>query len=233
MKKNFNFYAVCWIILIAVFNVVCFVTPNEAAGMTKFGGAFWIGYIFIILAFIGQLVCAYIAFKSENLQKLFYNLPLITISYTGLVLTIIFGAACMIIPNLPNWVGIIIEVIILAFNAVSVIKASAAADLVKTTDERIKTQTLFTKTTAVNAQNIMEKAKNNEIKLECKKVYEAVRFSDPMSISELAVEEAKITVKISELSEAVDLDDAEKTKEIAEKIVQLIKERNNKCKSLK
>ena len=55
------------------------------AGASKFVGAFWTGYIFITLAFIGQLVCSYFALKAESLQKMFYNIPLITISYTGLI----------------------------------------------------------------------------------------------------------------------------------------------------
>ena len=71
MKKTFNYYSICWLISLAVFNVISFVTPNEIAGISKFTGAFWVGYIFITLAFIGQLGCAYNAFKAENLKKLF------------------------------------------------------------------------------------------------------------------------------------------------------------------
>ena len=66
-----------------------------------------VGYIFITLAFIGQLVCSYFALKAESLQKMFYNIPLITISYTGLIVMLIVGALAMAIPNLPNWVGIV------------------------------------------------------------------------------------------------------------------------------
>ena len=108
MNKKFKYYALIWAILLAVFNVICFVTPSEAAGMSKFGGAFWAGYIFITLAFIGQLVCAYFALKTDDKTKLFYNIPIIRVSYTGLILTLVFGALCMAIPNLPNWVGIIV-----------------------------------------------------------------------------------------------------------------------------
>lgn len=76
MNKKFKYYALIWAILLAVFNVICFITPDETAGMSKFGGAFWAGYIFITIAFIGQLVCAYIALKTDDKTKLFYNIPL-------------------------------------------------------------------------------------------------------------------------------------------------------------
>ena len=74
MNKKFKYYALIWVILLAVFNVICFVTPNEAYGMNKFGGAFWSGYIFITIAFIGQLICAFIALKTEDKTKLFLNI---------------------------------------------------------------------------------------------------------------------------------------------------------------
>ena len=118
-NKRIRTYAVIWAILFALFNVICFVAPNEIAGANNFVGAFWNGYIFITLAFIGQLVCSYFALKAESLQKMFYNIPLITISYTGLIVMLIVGALAMAIPNLPNWIGIIVCLAVLAFTAIS------------------------------------------------------------------------------------------------------------------
>ena len=71
------------------------------------------------------------------------------------------------------------------------------------------------------------------MKTECKKVYEAVRYSDPMSNDALSVIEAKITVKMDELSSAVGADDAAKAKEIADELVILVGDRNKKCRALK
>ena len=45
--------------------------------------------------------------------------------------------------------------------------------------------------------------------------------------------EAKITVKMDELSSAVGVDDAAKAKEIADELVILVGDRNRKCKVLK
>ena len=63
MNKRFRTYAVIWAILFALFNAICFVAPNEIAEVSKFDGAFWTGYIFITLAFIGQLVCSCFALQ--------------------------------------------------------------------------------------------------------------------------------------------------------------------------
>ena len=237
MKKNFKFYFFVWAILFVLFNVLCFVSPNlvnfENTQFNKFGGAFWAGYVFITLAFAGQIICAYFALKEENMQKLFYKLPLIIISYAGLILTVIFGGLCMAVPNMPNWLGAVVCILILAFNAIAVIKAVWAADAVSNIDEKIKAQTSFIKNLTVNTESILARAKSDAVKAECKKVYEAVRYSDPMSNEGLSVNEAKITVKLDEFASAVGADDAEKVKEIADEIVILVGDRNKKCKVLK
>ena len=232
MNKKFKYYALIWAILLAVFNVICFITPDETAGMSKFGGAFWAGYIFITIAFIGQLVCAYIALKTDDKTKLFYNIPIIRVSYTGLILTLVFGALCMAIPNLPNWVGIIVCLLVLAFTDIAVIKAKAAADVVENIDAKVKAKTIFVKTLTVDAENLFARATTPEAKDACKKVFEAVRYSDPMSNDALAGVESQITLKFNELSEAVS-GGADNVKNIADELVVLIGDRNRKCKLLK
>ena len=232
MNKKFKYYALIWAILLAVFNVICFITPDEAAGMSKFGGAFWAGYIFITIAFIGQLVCAYIALKTDDKTKLFYNIPIIRVSYTGLILTIVFGALCMAIPNLPNWAGIIACLLVLAFTAITVIKAKAAADIVENIDAKVKAKTIFVKTLTVDAESLFACAMKPEAKAACKKVYEAVRYSDPMSNDALAGVESQITLKFNEFSNAV-TGGADTVFTHADELVVLIGDRNKKCKALK
>ena len=233
MKKGFKQYTAAWAMLLVLFNLICFVTPAEWYGFNKFGGSFWAGYVVIMLAFLGQLACAYKAFRAENAKKLFYNLPLITVSYTGLILTLVFGGACMAVPDLPNWLGAILGAVVLAFTAVAVIKASAAADIVESVDKMVTEKTAFLRVAAADAEVILASAKSEETKAACRKVYEALRYSDPMSNEALSVTEAKITVKLDELKAAAAADDAEKTKTAAEDLMLLIKERNTKCKALK
>ena len=82
--NNFKYYVGSWIAMLAAFNAIVFVCARG-----NFSTSFWIGYAFITVAFIGQLFCAYLAFKPKNLTKKFYNLPLVTESYTGLILMLV------------------------------------------------------------------------------------------------------------------------------------------------
>ena len=233
MKKTFKFYALIWLIAIALFNVVCFVTPNETETMTKFGGAFWAGYIFITLALIGQLVCGYFAFKAENAEKLFYRLPLISVSFTGLIVMLIAGALCMAIPDVPAWLGIVICAIVLGVTAIAVSKAAAAAELVEETGNKVKAKTAFIKMLTADADSLVSAAGDPEMKEICRKVYEEIRYSDPMSADGLAGVEWQISMKFAELKKNVEAGSAPLAGKSAEELLALIADRNNRCKLLK
>ena len=83
MKKNFKLYLIAWGVLLALFNVISFVIPNEHTAM------FWIGYAFISLAFIGQLACSYKVFADGNTKKMFYKISLFRTSYIGLIVSFV------------------------------------------------------------------------------------------------------------------------------------------------
>jgi len=232
MKKRFNLYIVAWGVLLALFNVLAFVSVGWEE-QEKYTSSFWIGYIFITAMFIGQLICSFVAFKADSAKKLFYNISLIRTSYIGLIVSFIVGGLCMLISPLPYWVGVIICAIILAANILSVVKATAAIDEVERVDTKIKTQTFFIKSLTVDADTLMASAKSEAAKAECRKVSEAIRFSDPMSGDGLVTVESQIAAKFAELSEAVKADNTEKVAEIANEVVILIGDRNKKCKLLK
>lgn len=232
MKKAFKSYFAIWAILLVLFNIIAFVSVGWI-NQEKYTPSFWVGYVFITLSFIGQLVCAKTAFNAKNLQKLFYNIPLISLSWTGLIVSFVIGGLCMLISPLPYWVGVIACAIVLAVVAIAVIKASVAADAVSSIDDKIKVQTFFIKSLTVDAEGLIVRAQTEEIKSECKKVYEAVRYSDPMSHEMLALAETQITIKFSDLSSAVNENNFEAVKALAREVVILVDERNKKCRLLK
>lgn len=232
MKKRFGFYAIWWAALLALFNVIAFVSVGWA-GQEKYTASFWTGYVLISVMFVGQLACAYFALKETNAQKLFYRVPLIRISYSGLITSFVVGGLCMLISPLPYWIGVIACAIVLVSNIMAVVKAAAAVDEVERVDRKVKQQTFFIKAMTADAETLVARAKTDAVKEECKRVYEAVRYSDPMSSEMLAAVEGQITIKFAALSEAVEADDAEAVSAAAQEVLVLVKDRNNKCKLLK
>ena len=108
-----------------------------------------------------------------------------------------------------------------------------AVNLVEKIDNKIATKTTFIRNLSVKAESLMNRAKSEAAKQECRKVYEEIRYSDPMSNDALSVIEAKITVKFDELRNMVGVDDTAKIKDISDELILLIGERNNKCRLLK
>lgn len=216
----------------ALFNVIAFMAGGVDA-QDKYTSSFWIGYGLITVMFIGQLICSFVAFKADSAKKMFYNISLIRTSYIGLIASFVVGGLCMLISPLPYWVAVIICAIVLAMNVVCVAKAGAAIGEIERIDTKIKTQTFFVRSLTVDANTLMASAKSEGAREECRKVYEAIRYSDPMSNDALAPVESQITVKFAELSEAVKADDGERVAELAKEVVVLVEDRNKKCKLLK
>ena len=232
MKKRFIYYAILWVILLALFNVIAFVTPGWE-GYEKFTGGFWAGYVLITLMLIGQLICGWIALKEDNSQKVFYKISLVRINYAGLIVSFIVGGLCMLISPLPYWGGIIICAIVLVATILPLVKAAAAVEEVEQIDKKIKVKTFFIKSLTVDADTLMARATSEEVKAECRKVYEAIRYSDPMSDDALASAESQITLAFAKLTEAVEADNMDAVTETAREVIILIGDRNRKCKLLK
>ena len=225
MNKRFGIYAAAWAVLLALFNVIAFVSPGWI-WFEKYDAAFWIGYAFITATFLGQLACAWFALKEESAAKLFYKVSLITTSYTGLVVTFVIGGLCMLISPLPYWIGILVCSIVLAANILVVIKAAAAIDEVQKIDNKVNVQTNFIKSLTIDAEALISKAQNESVKAECKKVFEAIRYSDPMSNEALSEIEGCIMLRFAEFSNSP-------STETAGELLVLVAERNKKCKLLK
>lgn len=232
MKKNFKSYALIWAIFLVAFNVIVFlVRPIIPGYEIRYDARFWIAWVFVMAAFVGNLVCANAAFKAENLQKLFYNVPLITISYSGLILMLVLGAVLMLIPNCPARIAAIVCVAIAAFTAVAVVKADWAGEAVSATHEKVKAQTQFIKLLTVETETLMTAAKTPEAQAAAKKVYGAVRYSDPMSSDALTAIEAELTEKFKAFEAAAT--SGTDPEPAAEDFLTTLEKRNRLCKAMK
>ena len=233
MKKYFTVYGICWAIALVVFNIITFISTGNTVGISNAGAGFWVGYVFITIVFIANLVCSFLFFKEENIDKIFLKLPIIYIAYIALIVSLIAGAIAMAIPVIPSWVGIVIDVVILAVYAIAIVQVNAASDVVSEIDDRVKAQTFFIHSLTADAQTLMSFAKSDVVQTECKKVYESIRYSDPMSNDALAQIENQIQNEFNIFAHAVKKDNTDLVKNSANKIIVLINKRNLQCKVLK
>lgn len=232
-KKNILLFTAAWAVCLALFNVIAFVIPSDAFGGNKFDAAFWVAYALITVAFIGQYVVSFFALKPASPQKSFYKLSLFGVSLSGLIAMVVVGAIFMFLPFVPEWIGVIVCAIVLAVNIVAVIKATVAVDAVSAVDAKVKAQTFVIKSLTVDAQSLVESAKTEELRAEAKKVYEALRYSDPMSAPMLSEIDSQIMGIFSAFEKAVGGEDLELATIVSADLIAAINKRNQKCKLLK
>ena len=229
MKKHFKYYAACWGIALALFQVLAF-APPAPAGMQKYTGSFWVGYIFITVAFAGQLACAWWTFRAQNLQKMFYRLPLITVSYLGLGQMLLYGGVCMAAPGIPKWLGAVLCCLVLGLSAIAVTQAAAAGDTVAQTDAAVQAKTSRMRLLTAQAESLCVRAAGGPATAACRQVYQALRYTDPVSTDALAVWEDAIAAQLEALTTAVRARENEKAQAAAKELCLLVGERNERCK---
>ncbi len=230
MKKGFAYYIVLWIILFIVFNVFCFATPSELNEMYKYGGAFWAGYVFIVISMISELICGYIAFGAGSRQKIYYNISLVKKSYSFMILMMIVGTVCMIIPDIPNWIASIICGILLSLNVISLVKAYSLAEIISEKDVVIKQKTYFIRTLTIDSELLLNRCYSPDIAVIVKKVYEEIRYSDPVSNDKLSFLEEEILGKFNLFKQAAESNNIDIVEDISCDLLTLISERNKICK---
>lgn len=232
MKKSFKNYFVIWVILIALFNLIAWVSPGWE-GYEKYTPSFYLGYAFINAVLIGQLFVAHFALKEEKTKKTFMRFSLLSVSYAGLFACILVGALCMLISPLPEWIGAIVCAVVLALNILALLRAKNEIDLVEEVDERVAESTAFIREMSEESESLVAFAKSEEAKAWCKKVSEAFRYSDPVSVGELADIEFAIEQHFQAFAKAVREGEEKVLAETAEILLAEIASRNGKCKRTK
>ena len=230
MTKAFKTYLIIWTIVFTIFNILTFASPTR---INIIKGSFWVGYIFIILAFLVQLYCSYIALKEQNYKKMFYNMSLILISYIAIFCIMIVGTACMVIPIFPIWLSIIACVMVTGIFAISIVTTCFAINVVSDIDNEIQTKTYTIKKITADAEHLISIANNEEIRNICKKVYETLRYSDPMNNINLSEVSQQIQNEFKTFELSVNENDVEMSKRVSNELLNLIDKRNKQCALLK
>lgn len=234
MKKNFKYFSITWIVGFILFNAITFLIPNEVFGVTRFDkGVFWIAYALISLSFVAEIVTAYKFVKDDNTEKMFLNIPLLRIGYVAIIVSIFVGIVFMIFPVLPAWIGAISCLLVAGYFVIACVKATVLAYVIDKKEQQIKANTSFIKEAVIESANLIASATTEEIRIECQKIYDAFRFSDYVSKVSLKEVEDEISNYLSKMKIAVENANITEVKFTSKKLLNLIKERNIRCKASK
>lgn len=232
MKKIFNTYAIVWVIALITFNAITFVSVAATCGFQALLPSFWIGYAFITVTLLVNLAISSVLMKPEKANKSFLNLSVGYIAFIALIGSTVVGAVTMAVATIPWWIGFVINMVLFAFYAIAIIGGSTAANIVDDVENKVKGQTLFIKMLTTDAQTLIAKA-GAETKESANKVYEAIRYSDPISDYALLTINEEIKNEFEAFNNAVKDNDVELANGIANNLLALIDKRNKQCLNLK
>ena len=166
-------------------------------------------------------------------EKLFLRVSQVKTAYWLSIISIALSIVYMFVNTISEWLIYILFVVVYAVCVISIIKAKTAVALVEEIDEKISMQTFLFKSLTADAEHLMSISKTSELKAEAKKVYEAIKYSDPMSSYIIADIEERIQSEFTFFSQAIKSEDLELSKSVADGLLNLIDDRNKKCKTLK
>lgn len=209
-------------ILFIIFSVIAFFIPTTKSTV------FWASYLFGVLAIAFQIPLWNKALGKETLNSNYFSLPALQIGVIYLIVQIVFSICMMIIPNAPIWITIIISVVIFAIACILIISGGVAKTTIEKTEKTVQTKTAFIKSLKADVGILLAKETDPKVKTELNKLYDEIRYSDPMSNRALAEIEKQISEKIASIETA----DENKLNLISD-IINLLKQRNIKCKALK
>lgn len=189
----------------------------------------------MLIAFVGTAIAVafVLTLKVETKERMFLTVSQFRTAYIVTILSLILSGIYLFVAIVPDWMIYIGVVLVYGLAVISVLKAKVAVSVVAGIDEKIKVQTFFIKSLTVDAEHLMNTSKTTELKVLAKKVYEAVRYSDPMSNAVLVEVEEKIQNGFSDFENAVNGEDFELATSTADELLSLIDIRNKKCKLLK
>lgn len=230
MKNAKKYYAAAWIIVVVIFHVIMFLLPKEELQLEK--GTFWAIYLAVLASLIGQAGCSLLYARKEKKKERFLYIPVVLISYIALLMCLLLALEALTLSFLPTWFTVIVALLVLAFYALSVIRTMAAADMVVELDKKVEQQTDFIRTLTVRANALIQTVPTDSKKY-ATKVYEALRYSDPVSVTELRDMDEKIHSAYQQFAETIRTADEKSAGREADTVCALIKERNELCKRYK
>lgn len=217
--------------------IVVFLFANILVFLIPFphGIAFWTAYVFLMIALVIGFVITYVSAEKTFTQKngiRYYPLMRFGVMYLivqGIVSLIFFLLDSYI--TLPLiWIPPVVCLVIFAIFAVLLISTYSGLKVVESVDEQSKKETAFIYHLTAEAELLAKQVSDADLQTELDSLYEAIRYSDPVSTPEVADVDSRIRGEMDVLKAAVTLNDAGKIHESAQKVSLLIAERNQKCK---
>ena len=173
-----------------------------------------------------------VCLSESNYEKRVLNIPLTIISYFELAVMVSVCLACMLVPGtkLVRNYHLLCDFNSLCF-VFNVSKGCRGKCCKRKQNLNAK---VFQMREIINqASELIAMSKDSDTRALLQSVYEAIRYSDPVSTEETQPEECEMIKLLAEIKALIECEKSETIRTKADTIIHLTEQRNNKCNSLK
>lgn len=203
------------------------ITVVSLAIPTSKNAAFWIAYIFTVVALAAQIVLWKRTFGHKELKSKFLGFPIVHIGIVYLIAQIAVLFVFVFAEKLPAWSALVTCTVIAAMAAIFMIAADVGRTEIEKVEQKVQGKVFYIKNLQVDIEILASAEKDTKIKEQLEQLAEKIRFSDPMSNEQLAPLEERIAIAVESLKSSDD------KLEIINQLNKLIDERNKKVETLK
>ena len=209
-------------VLLVLYILVAFLIPFVHTA------AFWVSFVFTLVAFGVVAASIYIAFiKNPDAKSRFYGFPIAKIGAIYGLVQLIAGIVFMALAAyVPVWVAILVYAIALGAAVIGLISADAVVEEIHIQDAKLKKNVSLMRSLQSKVNQIAAQSENADVKA----LADEFRYSDPVSNAAIADAEADLAAAVDELQSAYVDGDTEAVAKLCRKASALLAERNRLCK---
>lgn len=203
-----------------------------------FGGhtaVFWTSWVFMLAAFAAMTVSVTILGQSGMfLRDWLFGFPIIKHSAVFLMAELAASIVFMLFQKRAPWAwAFAVQFLMLCIYGICAISCFLTKETINDVHTRVSDKTRFLKLLRADAEMLVKKCSDSDVREECRKLAESIRYSDPMSSEALSELEKELVLTVSECDRAITAKDFSTAKGLCAKAMLLLAERNNVCKALK
>ena len=232
MSKNLKRFYISLGVVFAVFTAAAFALPFER------NSVFWIAYLAGVLSIGVQAYIMPHAFQQgSSVRSKFYGFPIARAGamYIGaqIILSLVFMALTKSDSEWVRRIEIILSALLFGAAIIGVISTDAIREEVERQDVMLKKDVTRMRALQSKATSLRDQCDDAETKATLGKLADAFRFSDPVSNGETVAIEDDLASYLDELQSALTEGDHANVTALCAKIMPVLAQRNQLCKSTK
>lgn len=225
MKRGLSYTVLSSVVIFAVYSLIVFLIKEERTV------AFWVSYICTLVAIIlADGLAAWIA-RCGKKSVAFLHIPIYLYCSIFIIVELIIGLIFALFVSSVKMI-ILFEGVLYAVFLLLQLSALQGKEVLESMEAEMADSTHFINGLRLEADNLYINAKGTAVEKKLKELADAFKYSDPVSSPALQQIEARLADSFYGLKEKIYASPEEVIEE-ADKVLQILGERNRSCKAFK